>query len=161
MTKENVQSTRRISFLSFILECKTHTGRDFCSVEISEIALKSWGSCPDIFGGGGVMRDRPQGVREGALPPTESCGRPRGRGLDRSCLLATVRAAVLQWLLGLLFFPASLCSLYSACEAGSNTHLSSRGSQHGRLRPRMPVLCHSSSAKRVTPGEWEIEAEQA
>lgn len=86
LTKENVQSTRRISFLSFILECKPHTGRDFCSVEISEIALKSWGSCaPDILGWGYVGIDL-KVSGEGALPPTESCGRPGGRGLDRILL---------------------------------------------------------------------------
>lgn len=114
LTKENVQSTRRISFLSFILECKPHTGRDFCSVEISEIALKSWGSCaPDILGWGWVGMDL-KVSGEGALPPTESCGRPRRQRSEPDPACSQQSELLPGGTLGLLSFPGfSVCSLCS------------------------------------------------
>lgn len=61
-------------------------------------------------------------------------------------------------MLGLLFFPASLCvlSIQLLCEAGSNTsHLSSRApARQIAAQDASPFSATLSLAKRVTPGEW-------
>lgn len=85
LTKDNVQSTWGISGLSFLLECKPHTDRDFCSFEICGTALKSWGSCsPDVLGGR-WKQTWPRVSGDGFLSPTAGLGRPlggRGQGLS-------------------------------------------------------------------------------
>ena len=135
---------------SFLLECKPHTGRDFCSVEISEIVLKSWGSCtPDIWRWGWVGLDRPEAE--------VSTG---------SCLLRAVRALCLGHVgpavLARIFCVFPLFLSWQLCEAGSNTSIFQAGVSAWQIAaqdasPSPPLL----ASEEGHPWGVETEAEQA